>query len=265
MTKVDLEMALACISADGGGDLSEMGAAGELGAVAPSSSASASSSSASAEVEVEVKDNTGSTADVLAFDLFKNACDLMEPREFATWYKRHVSRLFEPATALKIKHCLDKFDPRLNPDFIFPEGVGFLPGVPTGSGIMIGSYRDGFGLESGSPELSALTDMDTEKHVGLGFYENLLESKISDAWLHLVYKRKMLDRRIHPLDYFFQTIVKIPQTGRRMVIRVHMRWLNRDGLQAEEIDYGTTVRSAMCMQDVSTLYADLLCLPPLPY
>jgi hypothetical protein len=194
-------------------------------------------------------------APVVAFDLFKGACDFFDEDEFQVWYARHVDKLFEGKTALQIKACLDHNDPRLNPDFIFPGNVGFLPGLPIAYGLFRGSYRDGFELLKGTPELAALCGVDeanSDKVTNIFFYESILESKVSDLFGHLVYKKKATEGSIDPFNYFYHVVAKIQ--GERRIVRLHC-----------DVTNGMNSPMHVRMQDVSSVFHDLLTLPPLPY
>mmetsp|Transcript_20628 Transcript_20628/g.40513 ORF Transcript_20628/g.40513 Transcript_20628/m.40513 type:complete len:772 (-) Transcript_20628:37-2352(-) len=195
-------------------------------------------------------------AAVVAFDLFKKACDIMDPAEFAIWYKRHVSKLFEPSIMSRIKSCLDKHDPRLDPEFLVPLQPVWHSNRPIATAILEGTYVDGFKMHQGSPELSKLIGCDTESESfkELDFYDHILESKILDLFAHLVYKKRVADGAMKPLDYCYQCIINV--SGRRFVMLCHIKW---------EI-----TQSGLCylhskFQDVSSDFERILNLPPLPY
>jgi len=203
-------------------------------------------------------------ASILAFDLFKNACDIMGPEEFAIWYQRHVSKLFEPSVMVRIKDCLDKHDERISPDFLVPENVDFLEDKLVADCILKGNYKDSIKLHKGSLSLTKFAGVETEGTVfsGLSFYDDLLESQILDLFGHLVYKKKSKDGLIDPLRYFYQTILRLPN-GKRIVARIQLKWLVKDG--EWDSRQGSVWLMEAKFQDVSELYPQILNLEPLPY
>jgi len=83
------------------------------------------------------------------------------------------------------------------------------------------------------------------------FYSNMLDSKIVDLFMHIIYKLRVKKGSINELNYWHQAIVRFPN-GRRIVCRAHCHWFEPTKLRTR-------------MQDVSHLYEDLLNLPALPY
>ncbi|GBG34956.1 Hypothetical Protein FCC1311_111792 [Hondaea fermentalgiana] len=233
----DLEMALNCI-------MSAPSTANSDSTVEPLSDDRSST----------VTDDEGAV--VVAFDLFKKACDIMDAQEFAVWYKRHVSKLFKPSIMSRIKSCLDKNDPRVDPEFLVPIKSVWRTDRPEARAVLEGTYVDGFKMYKGSRELSDLIGCDTESEdfKKLDFYDHVLESKILDLFAHLVYKKRVSDGEIKPLDYCYQCIINV--SGRRFVMLCHIRW---------EIKESGLCHLHSRFQDVSSDFQHILSLPPLPY
>ena len=135
--------------------------------------------------------------------------------------------------------------------------------MPIAYGLFKGTYSKGWELLKGSPELTELFGYETVGNIH--FYELIMESKVLDLFAHLVYKKKVAQGSIRPLDYFMQQIVNVTKKGQRyrLVTRVHCWWFanSQETLLTEESNNAMHVR----MQDVSALYQDILDMPPLPY
>mmetsp|Transcript_17518 Transcript_17518/g.28358 ORF Transcript_17518/g.28358 Transcript_17518/m.28358 type:complete len:456 (-) Transcript_17518:1871-3238(-) len=193
---------------------------------------------------------------LLAFDIFKNACDIMGPDEFSTWYERHCSKLFQPHVSKGIRFCLENNDPRISPEFLFPLNAHeqqFLPDVPIADCIFSGNYVAGFTLLQGSPELTKLCGYETQHGENVRLYEKILSNKIIDLFTHLIYRKLVVQGAIKPEHYWYQTVARF-QDGQK-VLRLKLVWVAvRDSLEMQ-----------VQMQDVSDLFPHILELPPLPY
>jgi len=203
----------------------------------------------------EVKSNGGLDESVegalLAFEWFKAACDIMNEDEFVVWYNRHVSKLFDSRISKELNLVIRNNDPRIDPAWLFPDYSQFDSSVPIGNASFEGNYATGVKFSVVDQQLIDLIGYDPTNQDYESFYSNMLDSKIVDLFMHIIYKLRVKKGSINELNYWHQAIVRFPN-GRRIVCRAHCHWFEPTKLRTR-------------MQDVSHLYEDLLNLPALPY
>lgn len=193
-------------------------------------------------------------------DIMNHASQVLSEEEFRKWYITSASTLFTPEISISIESAFHRNDPRISELFMYPSDPSmccFLSDLPKGTAFFFGGFSCGFNIDECDKEACTIVEDENPRNKP-DLYEQRMDCQVMFLFQHLLYKQKLARNQIDPLDFWMQTILRLP-SGRRIVVRMHLQVIYPKVLNIDPRNQ----KSKLQIQDISHLYYDLLALPPL--